>query len=47
MSLYKEGYHILRRRLKVLVKRNRKLEKEVSHLNNLLRLHEDMIFASL
>jgi len=47
MNLYKRGFHVLMKRVKRLVKENKSLKKEVDHLNNLLRLHEDFVFALL
>ena len=45
VALYKRGYHVLLRRLQKVVKSNKLLEKEVSRLNNVLRMHEDFMFS--
>ncbi len=45
MNLYKRGYHLAVGRLKRVVRINRELKSEVSRLNSLLRLHEDMMFS--
>ena len=45
MNMYKRGYHILIQRLKVMTKDNKSLKKEVSRLNNVLHMHEDLMFS--
>jgi hypothetical protein len=47
VNLYKRGYHVVLRRLRQIHKENKMLKKEVAHLNNVLRIHEDLMFASL
>ncbi len=40
VALYKEGYHVLLRRLKRVVSERKKLKKEVQRLENVLRMQE-------
>jgi hypothetical protein len=45
VALYKEGYHVLLRRLKRVVSERKKLKKEVQRLENVLRMHEDLVYS--
>ena len=47
LALYKRGYHINLRRMKRVVKENKSLKNEVSRLNDVLQMHEDLTFLLL
>ena len=44
VALYKEGYHVLLRKLKKQNIEKKKLEKEVKRLSRLVKMHEDICF---